>query len=397
MAMVVVRSGNYRVRKSYSHKNIIKACFYAYIKAVVNIYTQQNTIGDLEKYSLKEKGLSQSSLRETDFSSENLSSAIFRNCDFSFSDLQGTNLSNSDLSDANLSGTNLSGANLSDANLSGTNLSDTNLSDTNLSGANLSGANLSGANLSGANLSGANLLEVKLNLAKYIEGVNFSGADLSKADLRSLDLNSTIFCKPILTDTKMPDFKMEVYGYKRIERMIQLFNQFRSDHYAICAVHSIAFGDWWKSEVVQQFREVNKRLREEGISIRRVFIIPRDDTYRINNILKEQLDFGIDVRYLYEDLAFVNDLDLRKNLLVCKNLSVAENSFTTMMLLNNDQKEESGYISFSLDEVETNQELFNMIWEIAKPFLKPLKRTPQKKKFERGNLQKKNEDLSSTF
>jgi hypothetical protein len=93
-------------------------------------------------------------------------------------------------------------------------------------------------------------------------------------------------------------------------------------------------------------------------------------------ILYEQSNAGIEVRYLTEDLAKnLNGFDLRKtNLLVCKNLAVPENSFTTMMVVDEKLNEQGGYISYISDDIQTNEQRFTLIWENAIPFLGNLNR-----------------------
>ncbi|NES82749.1 MAG: hypothetical protein F6K10_15825 [Moorea sp. SIO2B7] len=370
--VVVLRVGNYKVRAFHIHKDMVKACFYAYVKAIRNIYNpekfsqndseqqlslsvqmpvQNKTI--LQLYSNGIKDLRGMILREVNLVGENLSGVNLSNADLTEANLDNAILVDSNLSSAILTKGILSEANLSRANLSRANLSSGNLkkailleadlakadlSGVNLTKANLSGADLSGVNLTNANLSKANLTGVNLTTAK-IDGANLSEANLTQADLRGLDLDKTVFCKSFLTDTKMPEIKIEIYGYRRIERIIQLFNQFKSNDYVIYAVHSSNFA-WCNSEITQKFRQVNKELSCQGITIKRVFILPKDNrSDELNEIIEEQVYSGIQVRCISEDLAKnLNGYNLKKrNLLVCKNRSVPENSFTTMMIINQDQ------------------------------------------------------------
>jgi uncharacterized protein YjbI with pentapeptide repeats len=483
-ASIILNIGNHKLRSFHIHKDIIKACFYAYVKAIRNIYSIEFLKGDSEKINLfsnninemlefyqngqrdfsemllnnidlegenlphinlshsdlsssnlKYINLDHSNLRQVNFKDSNLFHACLKNSDLyqanlertklnkadlsqsnlinanlteanldnarllesnlssatlikgilseailtrsnlSNANLQYANLSGADLNKANLSGANLTNANLSKADLNGANLTNANLSKTDLSGANLTNANLSKADLSGANLTNTNLSKADLSgvdlSTGIIDGTNLSEANLSKSNLQGLDLNKTIFCKPILTDTKMPEIKIEIYGIKRIEKMIQFLNSFDSDQYVIYAVHSSTFGYWWNSEIGQSFREVNKKLSYMGISIKRVFIVPNFDfNYEIMEIIEEQVNSGIKVRYISEKLAEnFNGFDLRTtNLLVCKNVLVPENSFTTTMIFNKDKEEESGYMSFVKDDIETNEQRFTMLWENANPY-----------------------------
>jgi uncharacterized protein YjbI with pentapeptide repeats len=337
------------------------------------------SLADLSLSNLKGINLSKARLTEAIFtkailSEANLNQAILYRAKLNEADLKNSNLIQVDLSKAELIGADLSNANLSEADLTGANLSNANLfradltgatlSNTNLSNANLAEANLSNTNLSSANLTGVNLTTTQL------DGANLSTANLSRADLRGLDLNTIAFCKPILTDTALPEIKFEIYGDNRIKRIIELFNQFDSDHYVIYAVNSITLGIWWNSDIGREFRKVNNELSIKGISIQRVFIVPSDSfSDEINTIIEEQEQSGIEVRCLSQDLAKnLHGFDLRRaNFLVCKNLLVPENSFTTKMLINEQQQEETGYISSIADDIEMNAQRFRMIWNSAQP------------------------------
>lgn len=478
---LVVRYGDYKIRKFQIHKNVIKSYLYCYIKAIKHIYGNGEcensnfevcSLDDVKVsmfsmeveeiinfFKMGQTDFSQTNLREIDLSHQVLPSVSLRKCDLSFAIFDRINLSNADLEEAvlnqaslfhanlreanlykatlqkavmnkidlasaNLNCANLSGADLDNANLSGANLfsaslsnadlteadlqranvSEVNLSHAtlvcaNLTGANLSGANLRFADLTGADLTGANLTYADLTGADlsettltnaifsstnltdsklynaYLDGAIFSKANFSNVDLSELDLNKAIVCQPVLVDTKMPEIKIEIYGDKRLEKIIQLFSSLCSDHYVIYAVHSSTCGSWWNSKIGKKFRAANRELAELNIPIKRVFILPyhqiSDD---VKEILSEQISSGIMIRYLTEDLAKnINGFDLRKtNLLVCKNLAVPKNSFTTMMVVDKNQNEQSGYISYIGDEIQTNEQRFTMIWESATPYLDDL-------------------------
>lgn len=104
--------------------------------------------------------LSESDVRDINFTRANLSASKFHKADCRRTCFAG----------ANLKGTDLGGADLRAANLKWANLARTNLMRANLSDANLSGADLTGANLSGAEIQGANLDGVKLTGAVMPDG-----------------------------------------------------------------------------------------------------------------------------------------------------------------------------------------------------------------------------------
>jgi uncharacterized protein YjbI with pentapeptide repeats len=410
MASVVVKSNGRRIKKFCIHNNIVKACFFAYTQAIKAIYGHDDKFNSIElektlypmsqlidvdvlkQYERGERDFSKLNLREANLVGLDLSEIDLSLSDLSFSNLQGIQLHNARLdesilkkgiiSEANLSqsvmcrakleqavlrNTSLVQVDLTGANLTNANLFNADLTGANLTNANLSNADLTGANLTNANLSNADLTEVDLTNT-IIDGANFSNANLSKVDLRNLDLNTVLFCNTVLTDTKMPEVTIKIYGAKRIERVIQLFNQFQSDRYEICAIDSNTLGCWWNSDIGLKFRQANKALRNKNISIKRVFIVPEIISESIKKIIREQLDDGIEVLCLSEEIAkSMKDYNSIRNLLVCKNLSVPENSFTTMMSVNQLEEEESGCISYRKDKIVSNAAFFEMIWYKAKP------------------------------
>lgn len=335
---------------------------------------------NLQGTKLNKVKLNQASLVEVDLKNAVLDNAQLNKANLSMSDLTEANLHEAtlikvifshtvlmraDLTDADLTDADLTGADLSEANLSRADLTRANLTNVDLSGADLTGANLTDVNLSNANLTRVNFTNTT------VDGANFSEANLSHADLTDLNLKNTVFCKPLLTDTAMPEIKIEIYGQNRIEGMILLFSQFESNHYKIFAVHSHPFDVWWNNDMGIKFRKINNELRKKGIPIQRVFIVPEGNiNNEMNDIIKEQVDLGIEIRYLSENYAGNFDgFNLRgTNLLVCENTLVKPNSFTTMMLINEKQKEESGYISFVRSDLEMNKQRFNMIWEKAETY-----------------------------
>jgi uncharacterized protein YjbI with pentapeptide repeats len=127
---------------------------------------------DFQKITAIAVNLFEADLRQINLSNSCLNSIYMPYGNFSLAQLQRISLVEAQLADSTLYGVDLTQANLTNANLSRTDLRNANLT-----GAVLSGANLSGANLSGANLSGANL-----------EGCNLTGAMLQKAILQDTNL-----------------------------------------------------------------------------------------------------------------------------------------------------------------------------------------------------------------
>ncbi|NCR01304.1 MAG: leuA allosteric domain protein [Microcystis aeruginosa L211-101] len=294
----------------HTHENILKAYFFAYVKAMIAVYAPDEYHPDI--HSTKELTYLYK-IGERDF--------------------HGLNFSQVNLMDGE--------ANLSDAKLMGCNFSQANLSMVNLTNADLTGADLSHANLSKANLTGANLTDVKLD-----------------------ENNLTLLDGTILTNTIMPEIKIDIIGESRLEKVAQLLEHIDPKSQSrILAVHSMTDSIWWDNPPGQKFWEVNKELIKRGISIQRVFILPEVPTPKHLQVIQEQLNYGIEVACICQEKA--KDVEGYcwddTNLLISENLSVPRNSFTARRTMNGPT--ESGYISYQTRVVETDKSIFNALWE----------------------------------
>jgi hypothetical protein len=317
----VVECGNKEIITIYTHKNILKAYLFAYVKAIVAFYAPDEYTPDVhctEELTFLYK------IGERDF--------------------HGLNFSQVNLMDteANLSDSKLMGCNFSNANLSGVNLTNADLTGADLSQANLSHADLTGANLSHADLTGANLTDVKLD-----------------------ESNKTLFDGAILTNTIMPEIKVEIKGESRLEKVAQLLEQIDPQSQSrILAVHSMTDPIWWHTLSGQKFWEFNKQLIKRKISIQRVFILPKIPTPKHLQVIQDQLNSGIKIACICDEKA-KNDVEgycwHDTNLLISENLSVQRNSFTARRIMNG--QTETGYISYQTRVVETDKSLFKDLWE----------------------------------
>ncbi|WP_430014414.1 pentapeptide repeat-containing protein [Microcystis ichthyoblabe FBCC-A1114] len=295
----------------YTHENILKAYFFAYVKAMIAVYAPDEYHPDI--HSTKELTYLHK-IGERDF--------------------RGLNFSQVNLMDGE--------ANLSDAKLMGCNFSQANLLGVNLTNADLTGADLSHANLSKANLTGANLTDVKLD-----------------------ENNLTLLDGTILTNTIMPEINIEISGESRLEKVAQLLKHIDPQSQSrILAVHSMTDSIWWDNPLGQKFWEVNKELIERWISIQGVFILPEVPTPKHLQVIQEQLNFGIEVACICQEKA--KDVEEGycwddTNLLISENLSVPRNSFTARRIMNG--QTETGYISYQTRVVETDKSIFNALWE----------------------------------
>ncbi len=314
--MTFVRCGEEEVIRIYSHKNIIKAYLFAYVKAIIAIYAPNEDSQDI--YEEKELiSLYKIGMRD------------FRKLNFSKVDLSDNeaNLSESILVECNFSNANLSGANLTKADLTR--------------------ANLSKANLSNANLSNANLTEVELDKN-----------------------NQTLFERTILTNTIMPEIKIAVSGSSRIDKVVRLLEQIdvQKSKCQLLAVHCMTTPTWWSSDLGMYFWKVSKKILQKGILIKRVFILPESPTQEHLQVLREQAEVGVEVRYICcTNAKNVDNHDWHNiNVMIYENLLVERNSFTTRMLIN--EEEENGYISYRKIDLKTDKELFYSIWKEAESY-----------------------------
>lgn len=294
----------------HTHENILKAYFFAYVKAMIAVYAPKEYHPDIH------------STRELTYLHK-----------IGERDFRGLNFSQVNLMDSE--------ANLSDAKLMGCNFSQANLLGVNLTNADLTGADLSHANLSKANLTGANLTDVKLD-----------------------ENNLTLLDGTILTNTIMPEINIEISGESRLEKVAQLLKHIDPQSQSrILAVHSMTDCIWWDNPLGQKFWEVNQELIKRGISIQRVFILPEARNPKHLQVIQEQLNSGIEVALICQEKA--KDVEGYPwddtNLLISENLSVPRNSFTARRTMNG--QTESGYISYQTRVVETDKSIFNALWE----------------------------------
>jgi uncharacterized protein YjbI with pentapeptide repeats len=311
----VVECGDKKIITIYTHENIIKAYFFAYVKAVIAIYAPDEYKPDRHN----EKEL---------MALYKIGSRDFHQVNFSQVNLMDT--------DANLSNAKLIGCNFSNANLSGVNLTN----------ADLTGADLSQANLSHANLTGANLTDVKLDKN-----------------------NLTLFDGTILTNTIMPEITIEINGESRYQKVARLLEQIDpQNQYKIFAVHSMTDPIWWYTLSGRKFFEVNKKLTKKGISIQRVFILPGNPTSEHLQVFRQQEDCGVKISWISDTNAQnIDDHDWRNtNLMICENLSAQGNSFTTTARMLIHGQEETGYISYKTENIKIDKSRFETLWEKSK-------------------------------
>jgi uncharacterized protein YjbI with pentapeptide repeats len=313
----VVECGDKKRNSIYTHENLNKAYFFAYVKAVIAIYAPDESISDAN--SAKEL-MCLYKIGERDF--------------------HGLNFSQVNLMDteANLSNSKLMGCNFRNANLSRVNLTNADLT-----GADLSYADLTGADLSHADLTGANLTNVKLD-----------------------ENNSTLFDGAILTNTIMPEIKVEINGESRVETVAQLLEQIDPQSQCqIFAVHSMTDPISWYSASHQKLFDVNKKLINNcrRISIKRVFILPEIPDQKHLQIIQEQLNSGIEVACICDSKA--KDIEgyswHNTNLMICEDLSVQRNFFTTRRIM--DGQTETGYISYKTENIKIDKSRFETLWE----------------------------------
>lgn len=342
---------------------------------------------NLSYADLTEADLDNAILRECHLFSANLTSVILNEANLISANLNKANLTNAklikadltgaDFSKANLTGADLINGKLIEADLTGADLTGADLSSADLSKANLTGANLHKCNLTNVNLTGANLTNVNLTDANLTD-TNLTNANLTNAELTGIDLSHADLTDVNLLRANLTTTTINISGEKRLDLVTSFFSQFmfNKDDFEIFAVYSRVSDSWWSTEIGQTFQKVNTKLASLGIPIKRIFIIPENDfanENEIKEIMQQQANSGVEVFYLFENEAKnIENLEFQHtNLLVCRNQSKPEQSFTTRMVIyrGKDKSEETGCISFDEDNIKTNQERFNLILEKAKPHL----------------------------
>ncbi|MEL4894198.1 pentapeptide repeat-containing protein, partial [Crocosphaera sp. Alani8] len=298
----VVKTGNSKIVKIHSHENIIKAYFFAYIKAIIAIYAPDEYESEVHS---QEELTTLHQIGRRDFHQLNFTKLDFSDCD-------------ADLGDSNLTECNFSEANLSGANLINTNL----------------------------------------------EGANFSYADLTKVQLDTNNL--TLFKATTLSNTKFPEICFPASDESRIDIVSHLLKQANTEisQYKIFALHRMSTPTWWLTDLGEKFWQLNQQLLKRGIPIQRLFILPTDPQQKHLEILRMQKNAGVIVNFICQrNVKNTDQDDLRKtNLLVCENLSVKENSFATKMIFP-EQQESEGYISFKQQDIKENKERFSKLWQ----------------------------------
>lgn len=154
---------------------------------------------------------------------------------------------------------------------------------------------------------------------------------------------------------------VKISGEARIETTIDILTKIfetTEEPIPICALSSGKLVYWWNSEPGYKFQEFNKKLIQQGINIQRVFILDKS-SIEIEEIMERQKRDGIDVRYILEENV--------KNFpsLASTNLLVCGDKLTTTMVVNSQENEEDGSISFVEDDIRLNQQRFDEIWNNA--------------------------------
>lgn len=124
-------------------------------------------------------------------------------------DLSDTNLRNADFTGANLARARFNGSILEGANLSRANLTKADLINADLKHADFAAADLTHATLSDSNLQGVDLTDAKLNRANLfganLLGARFNRTDLTMTNLVTANLASTVFVNANLTGAELLD------------------------------------------------------------------------------------------------------------------------------------------------------------------------------------------------
>ena len=306
-AQAIVKTGEREVVTIHTHKNITKAYFFAYLQAIIAIYAPHEYKSSIHS---REELMSLYQIGRRDFHQLNFSKIDLSNYE-----------------------------------------------------ANLAKSNLKKCDFCEANLSGANLTDADL------EGADFSYADLTNVQVDAANLN--LFRETILINTKFPAIHISADGKSRIDKVSHLLKQANPEisKYQVSAIYRMTTPAWWNSELGEEFWQVNQHLLSKGIPVQRIFILPQDPKSEHLDILRRQASAGVIIRYVCQYSAKnLDHYDLSDiNVLVCENLSVEQNSFTTGTIFH-EQEESKGYISFKQSTIQTNKERFSLIWNKSEAF-----------------------------
>ena len=173
---------------SVTHTDTVKAAFYAYIKAVNNIFKHQ-AISSREALRSVVATMTQYENGKRDFSNTNLSGKVIKNVNWSQINFRYADLSNAWIISSNLRKSNLYKAQLEGITLDSTNLSNANLEEANLCEAKIEESLLNNANLFCAKMTNITMHKVKLQGAK-LNKANLRAANLTETDLREANLDN---------------------------------------------------------------------------------------------------------------------------------------------------------------------------------------------------------------
>ena len=205
-----------------THKDTMIAAFYAYAKALNNVFEgkyDDSEIAFEEIVEIHINILSEYAEGNRDFRRIETSGLSLVQENVSGINLSEANLSNAYIYKSILREADLHKANLNHAVLSYTTLSRANLRESTLFKANLEAATLCGADLSGANLRGADFTNADLTQSIFrgadlsnarLEGAKLDGADFREAILDGTDLTQSELSKILLENDDFQRLKLQI-------------------------------------------------------------------------------------------------------------------------------------------------------------------------------------------
>ncbi len=162
----------------------------------------------------------------------------------------------------------------------------------------------------------------------------------------------------------IPDHTIECYGELRFQKTIDLLKIIKPNS-QICAVSSGDIINWWKSELGCRFRKINQDLVKRKVSVRRIFIVD-NLSEDIKEVFNQQTNDGIEVFYVLKHK--LKELEFKWEY---SNFLVAKNYFATKMLVNEQGKEQNGFISWKEDCISNELSHFEAILSYAIPWNEP--------------------------
>ena len=126
--------------------------------------------------------------------------------------------------------------------------------------------------------------------------------------------------------------------------------------------------DYWEDDFSVEYLERQHRLiREQNVSIQRIFVFPRENEARIINQMRKQQSMGIEVRYIYADNEYIAPAWLKEDYLIQDGTLLVQ-IFCESHRYEGSSDSETELITVDAKLVGEKEERFKRMWERATKF-----------------------------